>query len=71
MPFEQRPKRHEEVHCPAVAREEGPQDKESEHGGWVIQVDLHILIRDPRLIRVQVLETPRARDRYHPYYHVD
>lgn len=39
MPFEQRPKRHEEVHCPAVAREEGPQDKESEHGGWGVKLD--------------------------------
>ena len=32
--FEQRPKRDGEPHCPAVAREEGPQAKQSEHGGW-------------------------------------
>ena len=37
----------------------------------MIQIDLHILIRDPRLIRVQVLETSRARDEHQPHYHVD
>ena len=34
VPFQQRPKRDEEAQCPAVAREEGPQAKGSEHGGW-------------------------------------
>ena len=37
----------------------------------VIQIDLHILIRDSRIIRVQVPETSSARDEHQPHYHVD